>query len=337
MSSIEERLARDIAAVTGGVVVTESDLKDAREAVDERIDSSQRRRRRLALGAAVAAVVVPIVAVTAVGVLGDPESATPVSPVPTDPVPTNPDAADPDTAEAFLTGSAPTPALLQGVWRRDDEVNLLVRFSSPNLIWFDGTGLLFKNPAVHGTYVIEGDQIIVSVDGGPADCGGQTFTMRASLPEPGALRFVHTQPGTGNCASEPNEEWVLEQVLPTNAGLAGVNVVPEGGWSGVTDSGALLGDWMAEGGGHILEVDADGSYYVADDSGEPVDQGRWSLQASELTLTSAAASDTCRAGDRLILGALEQQTMTVPALRGTVAENACGGAWVPELWMQLTP
>ena len=110
MSSIEERLARDIAAVTGGVVVTESDLKDAREAVDERIDSSQRRRRRLALGAAVAAVVVPIVAVTAVGVLGDPESATPVSPVPTDPVPTNPGAADPDTAEAFLTGSAPTPA-----------------------------------------------------------------------------------------------------------------------------------------------------------------------------------------------------------------------------------
>ncbi len=31
MSSIEERLARDIAAVTKGVVVTERDLLDARE------------------------------------------------------------------------------------------------------------------------------------------------------------------------------------------------------------------------------------------------------------------------------------------------------------------
>jgi hypothetical protein len=52
---------------------------------------------------------------------------------------------------------------------------------------------------------------------------------------------------------------------------------------------------------------------------------------------SSPPAHLCRAGDRLILGALEQQTMTVPALRGTVAENACGGAWVPELWMQLTP
>ena len=43
MSSIEERLARDIAAVTGGVVVTESDLRDARDAVDERIDSRRQR------------------------------------------------------------------------------------------------------------------------------------------------------------------------------------------------------------------------------------------------------------------------------------------------------
>ena len=43
MSTIEERLARDIAAVTGGVVVTESDLRDARDAVDERIDSRRQR------------------------------------------------------------------------------------------------------------------------------------------------------------------------------------------------------------------------------------------------------------------------------------------------------
>ena len=46
MSSIEERFARDIAAVTQGVVVTESDLRDARNAVDERIDSKRQRDRR---------------------------------------------------------------------------------------------------------------------------------------------------------------------------------------------------------------------------------------------------------------------------------------------------
>ena len=61
MSSIEERLARDIAAVTGGVVVTESDLRNAREAVDERIDIEQQRNRRRPWDAvAAAAVVIPI-------------------------------------------------------------------------------------------------------------------------------------------------------------------------------------------------------------------------------------------------------------------------------------
>ena len=58
MSSIEERLARDIAAVTGGVVVTESDLRDARDAVDERIESRRQRDRRTVLAAAAAAVLV---------------------------------------------------------------------------------------------------------------------------------------------------------------------------------------------------------------------------------------------------------------------------------------
>ena len=65
MSSIEERLARDIAAVTGGVVVTESDLRNAREAIDDRIDSGHQRRRNGIVAAAAAAVLVVALGVTA--------------------------------------------------------------------------------------------------------------------------------------------------------------------------------------------------------------------------------------------------------------------------------
>ena len=43
MSSIEERLERDISAVTKGVVVTERDLLDARDAIDERVDTGRGR------------------------------------------------------------------------------------------------------------------------------------------------------------------------------------------------------------------------------------------------------------------------------------------------------
>jgi hypothetical protein len=57
MSTIEERLARDIAAVTGEVVVTESHLREAREEVDERIGNRRRRDRSVVVAAAAAAAV----------------------------------------------------------------------------------------------------------------------------------------------------------------------------------------------------------------------------------------------------------------------------------------
>jgi hypothetical protein len=133
------------------------------------------------------------------------------SQTPKDPVMTTSQVSPRD--EAFLTGSAPTPELLQGVWRQEGDV-LLVRFSPPNLVSFDNGGRLFESPAVQGTYRIAGDLITVSVDGGYAECGGQEFAMRASLPQEGELRFVHTRPGTANCASEQDERWSLQQIRP---------------------------------------------------------------------------------------------------------------------------
>jgi len=324
MSSIEERLARDIAAVTGGVVVTESDLRIAREAVDERIDS-----RRVRLGAVIAAaavaVLVLILGVTAFQTLGGDDRAAP---------PANPGPTTRDPLADFLTGSAPAPDLLQGVWREDNGT-VLMRFSPPNVISFDDGGRLFHNPGVRGTYVITGDLITVSVDGGPAGCGGQEFAMRASLPEQGALRFVHTQPGTGNCAPEQNETWVMEQVLPSSSAMAELVFSTEPGWQPLSDKNALYGAWLAEGGGHVLEIGPGGDYYVADESGEPIDRGRWSLRGSDLTLTSSADSAECSKGDRLVLGAVEFVDPGTTAIRSTVQESTCGAAWATAVWILI--
>ena len=66
MSSIEERLQRDIAAVTQGVIVTEQHLREARSNLDDHIEIGRRRDRRRSLGlVAAAAVVVPIIGVVA--------------------------------------------------------------------------------------------------------------------------------------------------------------------------------------------------------------------------------------------------------------------------------
>lgn len=334
MSSIEERLARDIAAVTGGVVVTESDLRDARDAVDERIDSRrQRDRRRIVTAAAVAALLIPVLGVVAFQTLGgDDKSAPPVSPAPP----------SPNVNDAFLTGSAPTPDLLEGVWRVDNGT-VLLRFTTDGAIQFDDGGELYSDPSATGRYEIAGDLITVTVAGGPAGCAGQVFAMRASLPEPGVMRFVHTQPGTGNCSPQPfpvddppgphlDVWWALEQVLPTSQGLAELNLSPAGGWRPLSDQSALYGDWLAEGGRYVLEISPDGSYLVADESGEPIERGGWSLRASDLTLTSSGLSD-CNDRDRLVLGGVEQVEVGITLMRGTVEQNTCGAAWTPSAWM----
>ena len=109
MSSMEERLARDIAAVTEGVVMTESDQRDAREAVVERIEGRRQRDRRRTVGAAAAAaILLPVMGIVAVQTLGGDDKSSPVVDPPTS---VN------DDVEAFLTGTDPTPELVVGVWR----------------------------------------------------------------------------------------------------------------------------------------------------------------------------------------------------------------------------
>jgi hypothetical protein len=189
MSTIEERLARDIAAVTGGVVVTESDLRDARDAVDELIDSRRQRDRRTVLAAAAAAVLVLVLGVTAFLNRGADDQTAP-------PAHTGRTTSDPDAD--FLVGRAPSPDLLQGVWRLDNG-GAQMRFSAPDLFSYDTSGQLFHDPAVHGTYVIDGDLVTLSVDAGRSwSCGPPRRSRRW-----GRVRCGWCTPDPGRAAASP--------------------------------------------------------------------------------------------------------------------------------------
>ena len=327
MSSIEERLAQDIAAVTRGVIMTDSDLLDARNSLDEHIDNKRPPRRRATIVAGVAAAaVVAVLGVVAFQTLGDDEE---TAPAPAEPAPT-PSDSDAD----FLTGDTPTTELVHGVWRVDNGY-VAIRFAEPGLVAIDDTGRLFHNPRLQGSYVIDGDLITVTVEGGPAGCEGQELAIRASVPGPGAMRLVSTGAGTGGCSPLRDGRWALEQVLPTNSPyLSEVGFSSEPGFEPVSDTSALVGMWLAEGGGFVLEIDPDGTYYVADDSAEPIDQGRWSLQGSDLTLTSSADSTECTEGDQWVWVGVEQVSPgDSRGMRGTVESNACGGVWASKAWI----
>lgn len=322
MSSIEERLIADIAAVTRGVDMTEPDLRVARNKVDERIDiARQRGRRRTITAAAAAAVVATVVGLTALQTLGGDNDSAP---------PANPPTIDPDAD--YITGDSPTAELLDGVWRVDNG-QVLVQFSEDGTVRFDEHGTLFSSPLATGTYEIDGDLISVTATG--AACPGEESAMRASLPEPGILRFVSHQSSFGVCSALPRGRQILEQVLPTSRSLAGLVFSTDRGYGPLSERSFLYGDWQAEGGGYVLEIVRGGDYYVADESGEPVDQGQWSLRGADLTLTSSALSAECGEGDQLVLGSVEQVNPGTLGMRGTVERNACGGAWTPAAWILL--
>ena len=328
MSSIEQRLARDIAAVTGGVVVTDSDLQEARTDIDERIDS-RRRRDRLRTGAAVAAAAVVLVAagVTTFLLVGDDDATTqPARPAPT--------VNDPDAG--FLTGSAPTHQLVDGVWRLNDG-GVLVRFAPNGAVQFDEQGTLFSRPSTSGTYLITRGVISMTIthDKDPG-CVGRSLLMRASLPAAGTMRFVGSDANFSECSPMPVGRGEWQQVLPTRSRqMAAFDNSNDPGWHPLSGKAALAGVFLAQGGGHLLELDRDGSYYVASSAGAPVDRGQWSLHGSELTLTSSAGSTDCSKGDRLVLGALEEVNPGTTVFRGTVTQNTCGAAWTPHEWILL--
>ncbi len=332
MSSIESRLARDIAAVTGGVVVTESDLRDARDGVDKRVEvQRQRDRRRTVAVVAAAAVAVPVLGIAALQSLGgDDKTAPPANP--------GPSVSDPDTL--FLTGSAPTPELFDGVWRVDNGT-LLVKFTEDGRFQADERGRLFSSPAFLGDYSIAGDVVTVTITGGQPGCNGQQFAMRASFPAADFARIVHTQSATADCSPAPQDaRWVLEGVLPPNEFLADLSLdereLNADGWKPPKPA-ILHGVWMAEGSQQVLELDPDGSYFIADVSGDVVDHGDWSLvrSPSQLRLVSAGDSLTCDLGDRLVLSKLEYLHRDPYLMRNTVAQNTCGAPWTAQGWLRL--
>jgi hypothetical protein len=340
MSSIEERLARDIAAVTGGVVMTESDLQEAREVLDVRIDGRRRRNRRL-YAAAAAAVVVVAGGVTALALdHGDGKAAGPAG---SDDRSPSLSVAD----EKWLTGEALTQGDLVGVWRVDNG-EVALRFTADGLFSYDNTGSLFTDFAdqtASGAYTVDGSVItLVTSTSKKTGCANAQVRLHASMPEPGKARVVLDPDDTSDCSPVGNGQQALEQILPTMpdyASMASDAAATEIGWGPLTDATRLSGLYF-DSENHLLELQQDmsakntarGRYYVVVAGNEVVDQGTWEGGRRVLTLTSAAESADCGAGDELVLGDLLIDSVS-DGLRGTVTKNTCGVAWPAGAWIHV--
>jgi hypothetical protein len=151
------------------------------------------------------------------------------------------------------------------------------------------------------------------------------------------MRFVPSQESGVGCSpvpAVPANQGAWEQVLPTSKGQANLGTSKGQGWQPLSGKSALFGLFLAGGGGNLLELDPDGSYYVAGGQQvEPVDQGQWSLHGSDLTLTSSNSSTACSNGDKLVFSNLEEAYIGTIVFRGSVGQNTCHAAWTPAEWI----
>src|SRR4051794_6957746 len=142
MSSIEERLGRDIAAVAGNVVVTDSDLQEARADLNERIDSRRRRDRRVIVAAAAAAAVLVAGGVTALLKIADDKGTA---------LPAGPPSPIVESDAEWLSGDPPSFQLLQGVWRLDNG-DVTLQFEPNGEGGVTEHRALFAHPGAEGTH-----------------------------------------------------------------------------------------------------------------------------------------------------------------------------------------
>ncbi|MGH2766835.1 MAG: hypothetical protein ACRDKA_13135 [Actinomycetota bacterium] len=117
-------------------------------------------------------------------------------------------------------GRPPTAREVAGIWLVVEDPGLLVRLSSDGTFAIDNNGDLATDPAVRGTYRVDGDKSTFTIGGGPACTGGDGWAWRASLPDDGLLRIVHTKEAAGNCYIPRGTEWTLIRVSPSSAASA---------------------------------------------------------------------------------------------------------------------
>ena len=333
MSTIEERLSRDIEAVTGGIVVSESDLQDARAQVSERIENGRERNRRRGAAAAVAAAAVVVGVATWQGLSGD--SPGP-SPAPPGPSPTPSELSEEDVQ--FLQGEAVTPEGLPGVWRLDNKT-MLFMFTADGGFRYDDTGRLSADPQVEGTYAVDGDAITVDVEGGTAGCAGLTLTLRAVIAPDGPLHVVPVGVDPEACDGPFSDQWVVEPILPVSDYWSDIKVAPGVNWDPPAGYDSVQATWFDTQGGFLVELRDDGSFTRLTGTGEVADRGTWDVDApvSRLTLVSSADSPTCREGDLFVLTSLRTRVFGILNLQGDLGRNDCNIPWQGTGWVRLAP
>ena len=261
-----------------------------------------------------------------------------VAPPPTSPAPSPTSSELSDAEVAFLQGGPVTAAGLPGVWRLDNKT-MLFMFTADGGFRYDDTGRLSSDPQVEGTYAVDGDTITVDVEGGTAECAGQTLALRAVVTPDGPLHIVPVGADPRDCEGPFSDQWVVEQILPVSDYWSAIQAGPGANWDPPAGYDAVQATWFDTQGAFLVELRDDGTFTRLSGTGETVDRGTWDLDesVSRITMVSSADSPTCRDGDLFVLTNLRTRVFGILNLQGDLARNDCNVPWQGTGWVRLAP
>ena len=230
-----------------------------------------------------------------------------------------------------VDGRPPTVDDIAGIWQHSTQPSRMIRFGPDQAFAVDTHGSIDSSPALVGTYELDGRDIVVTVTqpGGACDVG-DTWTWRTGVPEDGRLQLVFTETGRGQCAIPIGTEWSFIRLSPKSSAGADLTADPVGRFAPLpADPDEALevldGLWLLERGGHLVRLRPYGTYEI-DDMGllgtDPYDAGTIDLAGDTLTLVSAAGSNRCAEGNRLLLRGVRVDEIR-RSLRGTVVVDDC--------------
>lgn len=124
-----------------------------------------------------------------------------------------------------VDGRPPRTSDLAGIWLEvQGSPGLLVRFSPDGTVAIDDAGRLV-DPAVRGTYEVDGNRLTFTVSGGGACVFEDRFAWRGSLSDEGLMHVVHVEEGFGNCRVPIGTEWTFILISPGSAASAQIHGV----------------------------------------------------------------------------------------------------------------
>jgi hypothetical protein len=200
---------------------------------------------------------------------------------------------------------APTVVDLNGIWLQVEDpgsLGLLVRFRPDGRFAIDNGGQLHTDPAVRGTHRVDGDTITFTIGGGHACTSGDSWAWRASLPDNGRIKIVHTEEAAGNCRVPSGTEWTLIRVMPRTyvEGSAAIRAITDAGPAEGRRPTAseLAGIWFSPE-APLVALDRDGTF-VIDSNGDidtdPAVRGTFKVDGDTSTFT-IGGGHACVPGD----------------------------------------